>query len=302
MNHTERLYRARIALEGLSVGDAFGAHLEFTTYEMLERITQQGWLPKPPWRYTDDTNMALSLYQLLREEGGIDQDKLAQSFAKRYERGRGYGTGARQLLRSVREGKPWREMSRGLFSGTGSYGNGAAMRIAPLGAYFADDFAACVENARLSSEVTHAHPEGIAGGIAVAVAAAVVAAAEGSIEKARAEYFTTVLEHTPASEVRSKIRQVSELQTTTALHVAQQVGNGSAISAQDTVPLVVWSAYMHLDNYEQSLWQTASVGGDVDTTCAMVGGIVACMVGLEGVPQQWRESREKLPQWSLGEA
>jgi hypothetical protein len=55
----------------------------------------------------------------------------------------------------------------------GSFGNGAAMRVAPLGAFFADQPLEVVCNqARLSAEVTHAHAEGIAGAIAVAVAAA----------------------------------------------------------------------------------------------------------------------------------
>lgn len=50
-----------------------------------------------------------------------------------------------------------------LFYGQGSYGNGAAMRVAPLGAYFADDLALATQQARLSAEVTHAHAEGLIG-------------------------------------------------------------------------------------------------------------------------------------------
>ncbi len=46
------------------------------------------------------------------------------------------------------------------------------MRVAPLGAYFADDLPCLVTEARASAEITHAHPEGQAGAIAVAVAAA----------------------------------------------------------------------------------------------------------------------------------
>ena len=63
-------------------------------------------------------------------------------------------------------------MTPRLFGGEGSFGNGAAMRVAPLGAYFADELDAVVEQASFSAEVTHSHPEGIAGAIAVAVAAA----------------------------------------------------------------------------------------------------------------------------------
>lgn len=297
----QALARARIALEGLSVADAFGAHLEFTTPDYLDRVIRQGLLPKGRWHYTDDTNMALSIYQILRENGEIDQEKLAASFAKRFERGRGYGAGASRMLQRVVAGADWRQESQAMFSGTGSYGNGAAMRIPPLGAYFADDFAACVENARRSAEVTHRHPEGIAGGIAVAVATAKVMQASGNIEAARRGYFETIIEHTPASEVRNKIRIASELESDDPRYAAAILGNGSAISAQDTVPFVVWSAFTALSSYEDAIWRTASVGGDVDTTCAMVGGMVACMLGVESISAQWRERREALPQWALGE-
>src|SRR5262245_57447126 len=76
-------------------------------------------------------------------------------------------------LGGIREGRDWRALAYGGFRGMGSFGNGAAMRVAPLGAYFADrPLAEIAEQARLSAEVTHAHAEGIAGAIAVAVATA----------------------------------------------------------------------------------------------------------------------------------
>lgn len=62
----------------------------------------------------------------------------------------------------------WKDLSQQLFKGTGSFGNGAAMRITPVGAYFADDLEAVVKQAHLSAQITHSHPEGAAGAIAVA--------------------------------------------------------------------------------------------------------------------------------------
>ncbi|MFC0036759.1 ADP-ribosylglycohydrolase family protein [Actinomadura rayongensis] len=75
--------------------------------------------------------------------------------------GRRYGMGALELLDRLERGAHWATAARELFDG-GSYGNGAAMRVAPLGAYFADDPARAAEQAARSAEVTHAHPEGIA--------------------------------------------------------------------------------------------------------------------------------------------
>ena len=80
--------------------------------------------------------------------------------------------------------------------------------------------------------------------------------------------------------------------------VVEALGNGSRIAAQDKVPLAVWCAAQHLTEYESALWLTVSALGDRDTTCAIVGGIVACRVGPEGLPPQWLGRRAPLPQMS----
>ncbi|HEX9595880.1 MAG TPA: ADP-ribosylglycohydrolase family protein, partial [Anaerolineales bacterium] len=61
----------------------------------------------------------------------------------------------------------------------------------------------------------------------------------------------------------------------------------------DTVPFCLWSAAHNLDNYEEALWQTVAGLGDRDTTCAIVGGIVALSSG--NVPLAWVRRREALP-------
>jgi hypothetical protein len=66
----------------------------------------------------------------------------------------------------------------------------------------------------------------------------------------------------------------------------------------DTVPFALWCAATHLDDYPAALWATASAGGDVDTTCAIVGGIVAAHVGTDGIPFTWQEAVEPLPHWA----
>ena len=67
----------------------------------------------------------------------------------------------------------------------------------------------------------------------------------------------------------------------------------------DTVPFCLWCAGEQLDRYDEALWLTASAGGDIDTNCAIVGGIVANYVGEEGIPLNWRAGREPLPAWAL---
>jgi ADP-ribosylglycohydrolase len=76
--------------------------------------------------------------------------------------------------------------------------------------------------------------------------------------------------------------------------VAREVGCGDQITAMDTVPFCLWMAAAHLTNYEDALWTTARVGGDIDTNCAIVGGIVALAVGTDGIPLEWQGRREGL--------
>jgi ADP-ribosylglycohydrolase len=67
------------------------------------------------------------------------------------------------------------------------------------------------------------------------------------------------------------------------------------VISSDTVPFAVWCAASNLASFEAACWQCVEVGGDIDTTCAMVGGIIVGAVGLEGIPAAWREAREPLP-------
>jgi ADP-ribosylglycohydrolase len=294
----ERLKRARASLEGLSVGDGFGEqffHVDNPNFSLKNRALPLRW-----WLFTDDTNMALSVFAVLRQHGAIDQDVLARSFAERYSMDRGYGPAMHRLLRLITEGEPWREVAGDLFEGQGSYGNGAAMRVAPLGAYFADDMDKVVEQARLSAEITHAHEDGIAGAIAVAVAAAYAANMAGKPPPKRDYFLMVVHRYVPDSIVREKIRHAYQLASSASLQLAiSALGNGSLISAQDTVPFCLWCAAGHLDNYEEALWLTANAMGDVDTTCAIVGGIVAARTGTASIPAEWFKRREPLPDWTF---
>src|SRR5947209_11969517 len=126
------LAKANRSLAGLSTGDAFG-ELFFSISPFTATADT---LPKGPWRWTDDTHMALSVVEVLQNHGHIDQDALAAAFARRYQEQsrRGYGGGARTLLQQFNAGQSWRQVSPQLFGG-GSYGNGAAMRVAPLGGF-----------------------------------------------------------------------------------------------------------------------------------------------------------------------
>jgi ADP-ribosylglycohydrolase len=288
------LDRARTALEGLSVADAFGEQLLHCGPVARQLALDHRAAPVGrQWMWTDDTAMAISIVEILDAWGEIDPERLARVFAQRYYRepARGYGGGAHQILSAIATGDSYEVAARSVFGGQGSCGNGGGMRSAPVGAYFADDLAAVVEQAARSAAPTHAHPDGIAGAIAIAVAAARVFAGE---RDPRA-LLEAVVAHTPPGPTRDGVRRAIRLLGEEPIRVAAELGNGSRVIASDTVPFAVWCAASHLADYAAACWACGSVGGDIDTTCAMVGGIIVGAVGVDGIPLEWRSCREPLP-------
>lgn len=85
--------------------------------------------------------------------------------------------------------------------------------------------------------------------------------------------------------------------TTEPWKAADLLGNGKRIRADDTVPFALWTAARHPDDLEEALWSTAEGFGDVDTTCAITGGVVGARTGVEGAPAEWRQRREPLARW-----
>jgi ADP-ribosylglycohydrolase len=283
------------------MGDAFGESWFTRSGEPVE----EQWAarrPRPaPWPWTDDSAMACVLFAHLTARGEVRPDELAREFAAEYRRdpGRQYGPSMHGVLRCVGEGEDWRAVTGRQFGGQGSYGNGAAMRVAPLGAWFRGDPAAATEQARLSAVVTHAHPEAAAGAVAVAVAAALAAAGDDRGVPSRPAFLREVASYVPDSDVRSRLLVAAGFpERTSVRHAASVLGSGALVSAPDTVPFAVWCAAGHLDDLAEALWQTVGGWGDRDTTCAMAGGIVATRTGTGAVPDAWRQAREDIPAWS----
>ncbi|GGT44030.1 ADP-ribosylglycohydrolase family protein [Streptomyces purpureus] len=287
-----RFERALASLRGLAVGDALGSQFFVpSNYPLLKRRE----LPPGPWQWTDDTEMACSVLAVLGQHGRIDQDALARSFAEHHDFDRGYGPAVNRMLRLIREGGDWRQLAADLFNGQGSWGNGAAMRVAPLGAWYADDPEQATHQAEISSYTTHQHREAVVGSMAVAAAAALAANPAGP--PTPTALLDGVVALVPRSAVGAGLRRARDmLDYDDAVTVAAVLGCGRRTSAHDTVPFALWSAARALGDYERAFWTTAQVGGDVDTTCAIAGGVVAAAEG-GAPPTDWLATTEELPGW-----
>jgi ADP-ribosylglycohydrolase len=292
----QRLARAHRSLRGLAVGDAFGETMFGEPAESARRASLRLISTRRPWRWTDDTAMALSVVEVLALHQRIDPDALAAAFVRRWaaEPDRGYGRGAYQLLGQLRAGAPWRHAAPALFAGQGSFGNGAAMRAAPIGAYFAGDLDRVVAEATRSAEPTHTHADGIAGAVAVAVAAALVcdgATGAGLLE--------VVAARTPPGHTRRRLLRAAEIPLDALpAQVGDELGTGLDVAAHDTVPFALWVAARHLGSYEDALWTGTGLLGDRDTVGAIVGGVVILAsdpAGPDPIPVLWQAACEPLP-------
>ncbi|MCB9532521.1 MAG: ADP-ribosylglycohydrolase family protein [Myxococcales bacterium] len=281
--------RASQSLNALALGDAFGELFFTHPLNALVGVTP---LPAAPWRWTDDTHMAISIVEELVEHGRVLQDDLAARFAQRFaaEPWRGYAGGAKHVLGAIAAGGRWADVAGSLFDGTGSYGNGAAMRVAPLGAFFANDVSRATREARLSAEVTHSHEEAVAGAIAVAIAAAL---RWSEPRLSGVALIDAVAQATPASRTRDRLVAARGIADREFRRAASELGTGNDVAAWDTVPFCVWMASHHHADFDFALRATAGGLGDRDTTCAIVAGILAPAV--DEVPEEWVQRAEPVP-------
>lgn len=293
MKSEDRIKYAKCALDGTALGDCFGQSFFIPDKTAGQRIKNREILNEP-WHFTDDTVMAIGIYRILETYGEINQEELARVFAENYalDWHRGYGGTAHSILRSIGEGKNWREAASGAFDGMGSMGNGGAMRAAPIGAYFADDLDKVLYHARASAEVTHAHIEGIAGAMAAAAASALLLNKKLGCYFGEGEAFLRdIAELLPESDTKYKILSAVSVKKESSVEFAVSVlGNGSMLTAQDTVPFCLWCAAYFYTSLEEALWMAVSALGDRDTICAIVGGMVSLFS--DEVPKQWLNCME----------
>src|SRR6185295_17512423 len=146
-------------------------------------------------------------------------------------------------------------------------------------------------------EVTHAHPESIAGTIAVATATALAWRFRLEKDISRQIFLDQVIAYVPDSIIRDKLVLARGHGNAENVHQAvSMLGNGQNATVQTTVPFALWCASDFSLNFTDTIWQTLAGQGDCDTVCAIVGGITAVRVGYHGIPPIWQQTCESLPQ------
>ena len=272
--------RCEGCLLGLALGDALGAPFEGGPIErLLWRVI--GKTRRGETRFTDDTQMTLDVAESLAALGQIDPDDLARRFAASYRWSRGYGPGAARVLKEIGRGSPWQVANR-LAHADGSFGNGGAMRSAPVGLFFASRPEELVEAARRAARVTHAHPLGEEGAVLIAVATVCAAAGD-----APSDLLAAVVRHSEVEPFQVRLRIARDWieadASPDAPEVSGQLGNG--IAAVDSCITAIYSALRFRDRtFLELLEFVAGIGGDVDTIGAMAGALWGATNGAEKLP------------------
>jgi poly(ADP-ribose) glycohydrolase ARH3 len=268
-------------LLGLAIGDALGGKFEAQGADAIRArfssVEQLIAYPQEEIWYTDDTQMAIGVAETLVAHGQVVEEHLCRAFVANYVPSRGYGRGARAVLEAMEAGRDYRQVADRYFPG-GSFGNGAAMRVAPVGLLFRDDRARLWEEARLSSLPTHVHLLGIEGAQLVALAVALCSHSEPFD---RVAFFRELLSACESAEYRRKLDEASELQTP-----EQLARLGNQIEALHSVPTAIASFAIAPESFEETIGNVILLGGDTDTLAAMAGALSGAYLGPSRLPSR----------------
>lgn len=239
---------------GALIGDIAGSIYEWHNHKSKDFPFLQ-----PQCRMTDDSIMTTAIAAAVLE--GIDDlDEFKahviqqmRDFGAKYP-GRGYGPRFERWLASP-EPQPYH-----------SLGNGSAMRVSPV-AWAAESLPQCLALAKASAEVTHDHPDGIAG--ACAVAGAVYLARTGADKAAIADHVTR---YYPLGFTLDEIRDEYQFD----------------VSCAGSVPQAM-EAFLEAESFEDAVRNAISIGGDSDTIACMAGSVAAAFFG---IPKDIREAAQ----------
>jgi ADP-ribosylglycohydrolase len=238
---------------GAIVGDVIGS-----VYEAAPIKTTSFPLFTAESTFTDDTVLTVAIADAMLQ--GTDYGEALRRFGRRYPDA-GYGGSFHDWL-CTDHPAPYN-----------SWGNGAAMRVSPVGLAGAS-LEEVLREAHRSAEVTHNHPEGIKG--AQATAAAVYLARIG-VDKAR---IGEALTQRFGYDLNRRLDDI-------------RPGYRFDVSCQGSVPESI-IAFLEADDFEGAVRNAVSLGGDSDTMACIAGAIAQAFY--RHIPAEvMAETRTRLP-------
>lgn len=286
---------------GVAVGDALGQPIEAFPPERLvaefgeirDFLPGDPRLPLPlgPGQWTDDTQMTLDILRSVIRCRAVDPADIAREFVLDHEQQgiRFSGFTVTYSLKRLRRGVPW---DRSGLTDEKSAGNGAAMRIAPVGLLDCRRLDRLHEDVRLASVITHRHPEAVKG--AEAVAYLVARGAAGSLSPATA--VDEAIAFVGDCRVSENLSQVGAV-LKDGVEVDEALRRlGTSGYVVHTVAAAVYCFVRTPFDFERSLINAVMGGNDADTTAAVTGAISGAFNGEHAIPERWRNEVERGPE------
>ncbi len=277
-------------LLGSALGDAIG-ELAFkyrNSQRLHEAIDEVSIL-----RYTDDTAMAIGIAEVLCERRDLDEKSLGDRFKQNFEKEpwRGYGPGPPKVFSLADRGYSYTEAASMLFDGSGSFGNGAAMRIAPVGLFFYDS-PDLIGKSHSQAALTHAHILGKDGAAVLAKAIAEAVKHERGEGVSVKAFCNEIVSAVSTKEFSKKISDVNSLMNSGSSRTNAKEILGTNVTAHGSVPFSIFSFLKNRDSFEGCLLDAVLAGGDRDTIGAMACAISGAYLGADCLPDAWVEKLE----------
>ncbi len=239
-------------------------------------------------QWTDDTHMTVCVIESLLERKSVDGGHIASKFLAWFQGGdlRGIGTTTRDAMVKMAAGVLWTGSGR---QGEMAAGNGAAMRIAPIGLWHARNRASLMSGVRAATISTHNCEEAVQGAAAVAFAIAKAAADELDVATIVAETCDFLGPCTMAE----RLRLAESLRHADWRSALARLGTGGYVL--ETVASAFYCLLASPLNFSKGVEMAVRAGGDTDTTGAVTGALIGAHVGLAGIPDPWLERVEAGP-------
>lgn len=284
---TAPVEKFRGCLMGLVLGDAVGAPFEGCGQGMKPDFQKN--LPAV-LHYTDDSEMAIGVAESLIASDRFDPDDMAMRFAYNYNPQRGYGPGTAAIMNMINSGIHWKEANTKVFK-EGSFGNGAAMRVAPLGLFFSRNTRRLRTAVEEASSITHRHDLGKEGAVLLAYAVSLLVQQDDMHD--RNHMIDALLGFTTSAEYTAKLRIVKELIKKEASREQVVLRLGNSVLALESVLTAFYVFLVYGNDFKKMMELCVSLGGDTDTIGAMAGALSGCLLGEQSLPGVWIQKLEK---------
>lgn len=276
MNISERF---KGCILGGAIGDAYGSAFEnIQKKDNSETIYYPFGKPEikiPEWQITDDTQLTLATCEAMTARKKMDADFFAKKYLEFYKSRKitGIGSSTLKAMQELEIGGHWSLVGR---KGEYAAGNGAAMRIAPLG------FETNISRSKIKDicYITHQNDEAYVGALCVVIA---IQSILNKTWTGKENLLQLIINQIPDTKVKDRLIEIDQLKCD--LSKVGKLGNNGYVV--NSVPLAIaFASKISEIGITEMYKQIIDIGGDTDTNCSIAGQIAGTLIGIKNIPKE----------------